>query len=756
MTTDSGGDIRAPRLNPFAFPSDTSIRFVLLIVFVICSSLSLYGALWWVFHSDSDQFSSAMNTWFDKFGILSLSNTQQMLDLARHAQPFWHDLAIWKISGAVLTLSLAIAIYWLMPTGKIWWEGLQPVSFDQDLLDMSAYLECLCLEARLSRIPTFMCNPSELLSVNQIAGAQHFGRLGRYYIYLNGGLIYKFFTDPLAFRAWVLHELAHFRNADANKTRFTLALGVSFALIAVLPSTVSLLWHSIHSEESHHIIWFSISSILLVWLTFPAVLRIREFYADVRASVWDGPSVLIRVLKALQPNQRRPWHGMKFHPEPYERQQTLKDTDRLLRLGFWDAFGAGFAAVLIVKNVQFLFMGLFFTPELAQQPLYLWGFLTVVALGIPLFFISLSVGVVGIGIWRGAFVALMRGQAPRDARRLGFALALGLLIGELLRFVPLTLIKSDYTIFELIKIFAKAIGTLINLDSTTYILPTAVGLIILSSLLVLLFAMIFVIFKWVAAAASIWLEVVLYRRSPNLALTTSLVIASGFITVWVTGILMLIVLVIIYLFLRMLSLPEITSLSNLFSYLIVPSGSVIYATLFGLWTFPLAASLWRTKATSKAKSTWAFLEEASELPPLSTQPPLRPGLALIIGLVSGLIFCALLISVRYTDFMGPWLDSLIPSVDILYTLIGFSAFMQAIAAAIAASWIIRLGVLHGLTSASIAGYIISLTFILVFEAYRIWWFFVIATLSTGTLLALPMTMGSATLAGWIRSIRSQG
>ncbi len=43
MAAQSQAGVRAPRLNPFAFPSDTDIRFVLLVVSVV--GVSLYGYL---------------------------------------------------------------------------------------------------------------------------------------------------------------------------------------------------------------------------------------------------------------------------------------------------------------------------------------------------------------------------------------------------------------------------------------------------------------------------------------------------------------------------------------------------------------------------------------------------------------------------------------------------------------------------------------------------------------------------------------
>lgn len=749
MAKGTVGDIRVPRLNPFAFPSDTSLRFILLIVFVICGSFSLYGVLWWVFRStQAAKFEEAvLGVWSGKFHGFNLANVQNTIeDLARRVQPAWHDLAIWKISGTVLTLGLATAIYWLLPVWKIWQKGLRPLS-SQDLPDMQAYLECLCREAGLSSLPTFLVNPSEFLSANQISNAETFGCFGRYYIYLNSGLVLEFCTDRPAFRAQVLHELAHLRNADVNKTFFTMALGWSFVVIAIIPSAAGILWRSINWDKIYHVTWFGIGSVPLVWLTLTAVIRTREFYADVRASIWDGPSGSLGcVLRKLQPDQRSRWRKLvvKFHPDPCERQKTLKDTSRLLHLGFWDAFGVGLAAAMIVKSLQFILMGLFFTPELTQQPLYLGGLLVWVALGVPLFVLSLAVGVVGIGVWRGAFAALMRGQVSRDALRLGAALALGLFSGELLRLVPIVFIDS--------------------LPTTSASSISVGSILLLGSLgITLLFATLVLIFKWVATTASAWLEVVFYRRSPSPALASSLIIASGSMTVWTTGLLLLIAVSVVSYFFSVfsvfrsaLNLFVTSNLSYLFSYLLFPLGSIIYATSFGLWVFPLAASLWRRKETSESRSPWAFLEEGAEPLTFPTQAPLRPALAMIIGLVFGLMFGLLLVSIRYTDFMGPWLDRLIPSVNSFYTLISISAFMQAIAATIVAIWSIRLGVIHGLCAASISGYLMILSWMLVITDYKIWWLFVVATLSTGTLLALPMATVVSTLARWRRGTRMQG
>jgi Zn-dependent protease with chaperone function len=736
MVTHSSRGLRAPRLNPFAFPSDTSFRFALLIVFVVCGSLSLYGELRSVFYSDrpleTDVFALLRNLNIHDFSALP-NAFNALEDLARRGQPFLRDVARWKIIGVVLTLTLATVIYWFMPAWQIRHMRLRPLS-PQDVPDVTAYLEHLCREAGLSSVPTFMWNPLDLVS-----GAMAFGRLGRYYVGLTGGLVNTFYTNQPTFRAVMLHELAHLRNVDVNKTGFTVALWWAFVVTAILPSVVSLLWHRVDWKTTYFMIWFGIVSTALVLLTRNAVLRTREFYADVRASVWDGPSGSLRyVVAALAPVKgiRR----LGPHPDRVERLQTLEDTYRLLRLGFWDAFGAGLAAAIIVKSVQLLFMGLFFTPELTRQPVYLWSFAVVVGFVLPVFCLSLAVGAVGIGVWRGAFATLVRGQTPHEAGRLGCALALGILSGELLLLAPVAFVGSGSAMSDQ----STPLGSIVLLGSLT-----ALGI-------TLLFATLCLIFIWVAAAASAWLEVVLRRHSPSLALTISLVIASASVTVWAMGITFMTSGLIVYSAWHRLNLPEIPSPSVFYTYLVVIPGSVIYATSVCLWAFPLAAWLWRRTVVSESQSTWAFLEGESEQLALPAQAPIRPDLALIIGLAVGFMFCVLLVLLRYNKYIAPGLDRLIHAVDsptVGLVLNGLSALMQASAAAIAAAWIRRLGALHGLCSASIAGYVITLGWMLFFADYAAFNF--VFFLSPGTFLALPVALGVAALAGWIRRTKLQ-
>ena len=258
------------------------------------------------------------------------------------------------LGGVTLLLVVASLIYWFLPTWKIRRAKLVPLSAE-DAPEVVACLADLCREIGLSHPPVFVWNP-----LNPVSSGLAFGRLGRYYVALTGGLVTQFYTDRPAFRAMMLHELAHLRNGDVDKTYFTVAIWRAFVAAALVPFViswplaVSLIgkpWGDILNEG-----WRVLALAALVYLTRNAVLRVRETYADVRASVWDGPTgALCRVLETLPRPKGGRWRDvLRVHPDPGERRRALDDTDRLFRMGFWDAFGTGIAATIAFQNVDFL------------------------------------------------------------------------------------------------------------------------------------------------------------------------------------------------------------------------------------------------------------------------------------------------------------------------------------------------------------------------------------------------------------------
>jgi Zn-dependent protease with chaperone function len=699
MVTQSPGVVQAPRLNPFAFPSDTSFRFWLLIVFVVMSSASLYSDLHSIFHRRDEAGVAFLFQWLRNADWGSFPSTDYAsLPAYAGVQAYVKAGALWAIGGVVLTLNMAIAIYWFTPAWKIRRNGYQSLT-SIVAPGVAFYLNQLCREVNLSPTPTFLLNPG-----NYGSSAVAFGHFGRYYVGLSAGLVSRFYDDtsrPL-FRAVVLHELAHLHNGDVDKTYITVALFGAFVTNTLVCVSAVLIWGKPDWLVMYKIMLTIILPTAFVLLTRNAVLRVRELYADVRASVWDGPSGALRgVLKSLPSANVGFWRALfQVHPTPQERCQAVQDPDRLLRLGFWDAFGAGMAAAYVILTT--LELEVWISSELfirGHISAFLAGVLFfAISAGASLVIFSLAVSAVGIGVWWGEFTAFMQGKVAHHARRLGGAVTLGALSMVLLASIHLLLDIGRLDVGRSSLIPASGVSI-------------AGGLLVLGCLFV--FMSTSLLFKWVAASASVWLDVASRSRSPSWLLTISLLIGSVVFTACMVWVGSLIVTGLLYSIMQTVDLGEFEAQWYFVTLLALP-GCIIYLTVIPLWAFPLAASFRRKLAASHSMSTWAFLDDSSAHHPLLVRPQLRPGLALMIGVAAGLLYCALLLVVIHNRYIAPGIGMLLgtmdPQVAGLVFFVWPAFLMQPAAAAVAAGWIKRLPIVHGLCSASLAGLLTSFAF----------------------------------------------
>ncbi|MEU0693075.1 M48 family metalloprotease [Streptomyces niveus] len=163
-----------------------------------------------------------------------------------------------------------------------------------------AHLARLVRRAKLprDRLPGFVCNPQALS-----AGAVTFGRVGRYTVCLNVGLLPKRTTEDRAhFDAVVLHELAHVRNRDVDLAYLAVALWRVFLTAVLLPCLAlngALVLHDrFHGIERAY--WdgyepgakTALLAVVLTALVYVAradILRHRELVAD-RDAVFESGS----------------------------------------------------------------------------------------------------------------------------------------------------------------------------------------------------------------------------------------------------------------------------------------------------------------------------------------------------------------------------------------------------------------------------------------------------------------------------------
>lgn len=717
------------RLNPFVFPSNTGSRFALLILTVLGASLFLFNVMAYSFPGHASNMletyakCQAMAPTPD---LLPESATQAPTEYAAASEAFTGCVAsvgritaALTLGGVAALLGVAGAIYWLYPGWKIRREGLEPLE-PEDAPELPAYLDDLSREAGLSRAPTFLLNP---LAPSNSGLA--FGRFGRYYVVLNGGLAVQFYVDRPAFRAVMLHELAHLRNGDVNKTYFTVAVWWAFVGVALVPFFITMLL-DLDASLAFGVGWRALVLAVLVYLTRNAVLRTREVYADVRASVGEGTDgALDRVLQSLARPKPARWreaiperwrHALDVHPDPDERRGTLRETSGLFEMGGWEAFATGLSVSVAFPQVHSLLSLLAGTN--AQ--------LSLTSLALGFIFAPLIVGVAGLGMWRATFVALIRGEAPRRAARLGLALGAGIVVGLALS-------------------FDAAAGTLGRSVSSGPGPLSGFGVL----WAVLLLASLYLFLLWVAAGASQWLAVAATGRSVRRVCVLGLTVASAVLAFWIGPLFWITAL-------GETAGPTlfVTAVSYAFLH------PLTLLPLIVLWAFPLSACLLRERTFLEAG--WAFLDSASLPSAPSAKVACRPGLAVKAGLAVGLTFCALLLAARL------WLHASVPEATRdtnQYRMVFFgaqvaaAALMQAGVAAVVAGRVRRLGSLHGLCAAFVAGCAMTAGLLglnVVFGgtsppafAFMVFKF----VISGGALLALPVALAAAALASRIRGFR---
>lgn len=273
--------------------------------------------------------------------------------------PYWWLGVVWS----ALVLILAVLLFYALPG----WKSRRRRVVDLSAIDDgSVAAEMLRLSESIgsARAPRVVVNPTAAT-----AGAEVFGRNSRPVICLHGGLLVCRQADPDAFRAVVLHELAHIRNRDLTITFLTVALWRVFLVVALAPyATLNVLGlidrvggDQAHIEDLPSFVWGLLLVGFMLALVYSAradILRRREFYADstaVRAgadpSRWNTPDAL----RAASPPRRgidaflQVW---RTHPRWSERRSALSDGGVPREASGSAMFSIGAAAALLAAMLE--------------------------------------------------------------------------------------------------------------------------------------------------------------------------------------------------------------------------------------------------------------------------------------------------------------------------------------------------------------------------------------------------------------------
>jgi hypothetical protein len=429
---------------------------------------------------------------------------------------------------------------------------------------------------------------------------------------------------------------------------------------------------------------------LLIRLMRNSVLRVREYYADLRVSIWDSQSSALRL--ALESAERSSaklssWQRIWVtHPDLGDRQRILDNPNPLLQMGFWDAFTTGMATMIPFTNFVALaiFTKLSVTPSL--------GFM----LDLLVFFVpalisaTLIIYVIGAGTWRTTFASVACGKSVRGINKLGIGLALGMVVGQQLSFVG----ASKF--------------------SNPLILLLWGGLLLISLIS---------FFQWIAAGAMAWLPIAATSQSPRIFYRWGLAIAGGILA---------------NLFLSMF-MTFIAWNAQFSAHRITAFNPFISLALIGLWAYPMSSWFWHKRIGHSPVSEWLFLDSPSEPIVLPQQAQLKPAFAFIVGLAGGLV--GYLFVVIFVALGGN-------IVDFIFAL---SVCIQVLAAGFVAAWMRHLGSIHGLFSASVAACVMSssiLTHTNLNLADAL--FLVTGVFNSGGLVAVPTVLIASWIASWFR------
>ncbi|GIG59621.1 hypothetical protein Lfu02_39930 [Longispora fulva] len=364
-------------------------------------------------------------------GILHDHLADACLARFRYAPPVWLVLA-----GPAAVVALARGLFLTLP----WWKARHgrviPLSAIDTDGEIGSALGRLATEAGLDQLPRVVVDPSAIT-----AGAVVFGNNTQPVMRLDAGLLTRRTSDPVAFRAVVLHELGHVSNRDITITYATVAVWRAFLAIVLVPYVAwgaaqlvtvarTPYWPG-HAPVLVRHLALPVFLTVLVYLARSEVLRLREVYADRTAirhgadplgwvdAVPSGPRALRRAGSAFAELWRT-------HPRWDLRLRSLTDPAALFGARAVPMFVTGVSSTLITASVT-AYLGAY---NLGYDPFASWpAFAThaVQLLAGP----ALITALAGVALWRAVAYDALTSRATRSGVWAGLWLGAGLATGEL-------------------------------------------------------------------------------------------------------------------------------------------------------------------------------------------------------------------------------------------------------------------------------------------------------------------------------------
>jgi Zn-dependent protease with chaperone function len=375
------------RLNPFAFPSETNVRFTLLVVAALMLTINLAQLIGWstgivhlpdVLEDDVDLLTPA------SVGQLEESMNETIVQTARALAL----LGVFLLS----TLTLAAVIYRGHPS-RIRRKYKLRLMAGSDGVQFLDGIKNLVNVSGLSHAPSV-----EIATRSRTVDGQAFGVRGQYALRLGGRIPLLLRKNPGSFRAIVLHELAHIANGDVARAYFSQAIWIAVVIVTVIPTIAFIVFifaqsftgkltDGLSSVELVRLFTLNLPTVLIVLFQFggtlaiiaairSSLLRIREVYADWRAALWGAEAPLADILRHNMSEDKTPlWARLlRLHPVSQERLATLQNPQLLFRITTELPFFVGvlLAYVGTGATILGLNLGQILVPGFISGILQLW------------------------------------------------------------------------------------------------------------------------------------------------------------------------------------------------------------------------------------------------------------------------------------------------------------------------------------------------------------------------------------------------
>jgi Zn-dependent protease with chaperone function len=418
VTTTEGGPAVGERpLDPFAVPGQAGARFLLVIVTGVAGAVYVYAWVVGLFGSGfrgpvADGRTACVA---DARRAVGTADPADPADLTTAfsdcVQRVYRDAFLVEVGMVVLLILATTAGYLLAPRLVVRSpvRALRAVATNPDAAEIVAHVE---------RTVATAGQPVEVsvATLRKSDGARAFGRLGRYRIVIDLGLLTRARRDPTLVRGVVAHEVAHIRNRDIDITYLTISAWWAFVAVVVLPAVVVAVREPYLRMDLY---WRLPVLLLVMWLARTAVLRSREYYADLRAAE-RGDGAIVEALSARA--DRRGWRrwlvAASYHPPERSRLAVLAGEPRLFRLEPWAAGTAGVLVGFGYAPVSFLLSLVW------PASVFVRDWMVGLALGV------LAAAAVAGSAWRATLRSIVDGRPPPSTWVAAVALTAGILAGQ--------------------------------------------------------------------------------------------------------------------------------------------------------------------------------------------------------------------------------------------------------------------------------------------------------------------------------------